>query len=288
MSAVEALLARRASRDGWPILLGADPFASLGAQGVVGVPMRERASLGTLLRDAPDAVRDFHARELLAGVDVLTALTEETTAPALGRVGMAFRAAALTGRAVELADNARKLSSRSVLLAGVLAMSLPLTHDRRDEELMLHAARLAAAGCELILARAGDSVLAHAHAAKLAAWLIVEVDDEGRTLSGGPVGSYAQRAHDGGASALLIDAPSLAAALVALGAASKAAIDLGVLLRAPDGANGASGRSATEVADAWATDAMQLIAGGVAIVGGGAGATTEAVAQLAKRRSSRA
>lgn len=274
MSAVEALLARRDAR---PILLGADPLASLGAQGVDVAVSDERGALGRLLRDAPTVVSDLYARELTAGVDVLTALTEGTTAPALGRVGMAFRAAALTRAAVELADNARKAAPRPVLLAGVLALSRSLGEARRDEELELHAARLATAGCELILARSGGSALAHARATKLPAWLIAEVDASGRPLGGEPLGALAQRAQDHGASALLVDASSVDAARSALDAASKTGLPLGVLLRA------SSAAELVGVADAaWAGQALGLVDHGAQILGGGAGTTTDGVALLAK------
>jgi S-methylmethionine-dependent homocysteine/selenocysteine methylase len=273
MSAVEALLARRDAR---PILLGGDPLASLRALEVDLASTDERGALGRLLRDAPAMVSELHARELAAGVDVLTALTEGTTAPALGRVGMAFRAAALTRAAVELADGARKTAPRSVVLAGVLALPRSLGEARRDEELQLHAARLATAGCELILVRSGGSALAHARATKLPTWLVVEVDASGRPLGREPLGALAQRAHDDGASALLIDASSVDAARTALDVALKACLPIGVLLRASSTA-GVAG-----AVDAWVAEALGLVDHGAKILGGGAGTTTDAIALLAE------
>lgn len=275
MSAVEALLARRAAR---PILLGGDPLASLRAFAPRALA-EAGASLGRVVRDAPAAVSELHHRELVAGVDVLTALTAETTAPSLGRVGMAFRAAALTGAAVELADHARKLAPRPVVLAGVLGVPRSLGDARRDEELSLHAARLSATGCELILARGGAPALTCARDTNLPIWLIVEVDDTGRALGGDPVERLAQRARDAGASALLIDAPSLASARAALDAVSATPLPLGALLHAPH---------VTCASAAWADEALQLIDEGVKIIGGGLGTTTETLARLRKALTTKA
>ena len=131
----------------------ADPAASLRARGV--------ALSGAGLGGAPAAreptrPREHYHQEIIAGVDVLCALTADTIPRASQQIGMTFRAAALTGCAVDLgprrrrADAAARSSSRA---CSATSTSRPPPRIASAEELGTHAARLAAAGCELILAR---------------------------------------------------------------------------------------------------------------------------------------
>ena len=144
---------------GRPLLVSGDPAASLRARGI---QPHAPAALGRLLREHPGAVRDHYHHDILAGVDVLACLTADTLPRALQQIGMPFRSAALTGDAVELALEAADLAPRPLIVAGVLGNTEvpPVAEDRVSEEMATHAARLAAAGCELILARgfaaAGD------------------------------------------------------------------------------------------------------------------------------------
>ncbi|MEJ7735157.1 MAG: hypothetical protein WKG00_38965, partial [Polyangiaceae bacterium] len=86
---------------------------------------------------------------------VLSALTAETMPRALAQIGMAFRAAALTGDAVELAQDAAARAPRTIAVAGVLGTGwiAPSDPARIAEEYARHASRLAAAECDLLLAR---------------------------------------------------------------------------------------------------------------------------------------
>ncbi len=137
---------------GRPLLVSGDALASVRARGV---ELHGPTALGRLLREHPSAVREHYHQEISAGVDVLCCLTADTIPRALQQIGMPFRSAALTGDAVELALDVAELTPRPLIVAGVLGNTAvpPVAEDRVGEELGTHAARLAAAGCELILAR---------------------------------------------------------------------------------------------------------------------------------------
>src|SRR5512138_361595 len=142
-----AVLAPRL-RAGRPLVVDADPGASLRAQGMtLGSP----GALGALLRHQPESVSAHHASEVASRVDVLSALTADTTPRALAEVGMEHRAAVLTGLAVELAFEAAEEAPKPVAVAGVLGSEMvsPIAPDRHHVELCEHAERLAVAGCEL-------------------------------------------------------------------------------------------------------------------------------------------
>ena len=102
---------------GRPLLVSGDPVASLRAHGV---QLHGPAALGRLLREHPSTVREHYHNEITAGVDVLCCLTADTIPRALQQIGMPFRAAALTGDAVELALDAVDLTPRPLIVAGVL------------------------------------------------------------------------------------------------------------------------------------------------------------------------
>src|SRR5262249_3075961 len=137
---------------GRPLLVSGDPSASLRARGIV---LHGPAALGRLVREDPDAVREHYHQDILAGVDVLACLTSDTIPRSLQQIGMPFRSAARTGAAVGLAREPAALAPRPLMAAGVLGSTEgpPLAEDGMGEELATHAARLATAGCELILAR---------------------------------------------------------------------------------------------------------------------------------------
>ncbi|RYE92011.1 MAG: hypothetical protein EOO75_07635, partial [Myxococcales bacterium] len=137
---------------GRPLLLGADIAASLRQQGV---DLAGPGALGKLLRARPELVERYSRAEVEAGADVLLALTSETTPRVLAQVGMAFRAAALTSTMVDRALEAAAQAGRPVVVAGVLGGEsvAPLDVTTLVDEHGSHAARLAAAGAGLILAR---------------------------------------------------------------------------------------------------------------------------------------
>src|SRR5689334_1670404 len=86
--------------EGRPLVVAADTCASFRARGVL---LDSPGAIGQLLRERPSEVFDHYRAEVECCVDVLPALTADTTPRALSEVGMQHRAAQLTSRAVELA-----------------------------------------------------------------------------------------------------------------------------------------------------------------------------------------
>ncbi len=158
--AYPALRARLDAATGRPLLVGADPSASLWASGALGAAPHQGAArpwgaVGRLVREAPARLQAHYAAEIAAGVDVLCAATAETTPWALGRVGMEHRAALLTGLSVELAQEAAAQAGRPVAVAGWLeggCLAAPGSASL-EVELPSHAERLEQAGCELLVVR---------------------------------------------------------------------------------------------------------------------------------------
>jgi 5-methyltetrahydrofolate--homocysteine methyltransferase len=284
---------------GRPLLLGGDPLASLRARGVA---LHPPAGLGRLLRESPAAAREHYHQEIACGVDVLACLTSDTIPRALQQIGMAFRAAALTGCAVDLALDVADVAPRPVIVAGVLGNERvpPAAEDRIGEELGTHAARLAAAGCELILARgfglAREPVF-HASAARdsslpapvdpalvriarraaivsgamtgLPTWAVIPVDHGGFTVDGASAEECARHAFDEGARVVVLEVPLVEVAF--------AWIDR---LQALGGHVGFAPAAAGLDPDAWATEAKHLLEAGSRVLGGGPGVTQRHIAAL--------
>ncbi|HEY4120996.1 MAG TPA: homocysteine S-methyltransferase family protein [Byssovorax sp.] len=284
VSSVHPLLSRLAG--GRPLLLSCDPLAGLGARGV---DVREPAELGAQVRDHAADFADFYHHEIGAGADVLCAATGETVPRALHRLGMAFRAAALTGAAIEMAIDAAEVAPRPVLVAGLLGSRAlaPGLAERVAEELDTHAARLVAAGCELILARgfgqatpearcrSRDAAVASAAATGVPTWAVVAIGPARDSVAEGALVDAASAAAASGASAILFDiephdAPAGLAALVDRLCATTR-VPIGVLLAA-------SGEVAAP--DAWAEAARALLDAGARALGGGVGATARHLATL--------
>lgn len=278
MSASETILSR--IRAGQAVLLSADPASSLRASGVV---LEGVAPLGRLVRERPGEVLHHYEREVSAGVEVVCALTSETMPRALAQVGMAFRSAALTGSAIEMAMDAATRAGRPVAVAGVLGgrTGATVAPDRVAEECAMHAARLAAAGCEIILAcsqgpfasRLGRmSAIISASTLRLPTWALVEVR-AGLTSDGEDLAECAKSAVDSGAQVILFD--------VANEEDATDAIDqvVAVLGEAKPGVLLADGAGSPE---AWSDAAKRLVSGGAHVVGGGPGTTTEHLAALAR------
>lgn len=282
-----------------PVLVSVDAVASLRARGV---PLDPVAPLGRLIRENGRAAQALYKAEIDAGVDVLFALTSGTAPRSLSPIGMAFRAAALTGAAVDLAVEAASAASRRVAVAGILgrfgAGTSTGDNDRLAEDYATHAARLAAAGCEILVAcgfapslsgslppgiarLARRAAVVSASATQLATWALFEMQAGGRTADGEGIEDVARGALDGGADTILIEVPSTDLGLSALARLDRARDDgqLGLLLDAPDAGAGAAGAGAI---DAWVASALRLFDGGARILGGGAGTTVEHLSALAK------
>lgn len=282
MSASHPILSRLDT--GRPLLVSADAAASLAA---AGVSLVGPAAIGRMIREQPSAVSEHYHREIGAGVDVLAALTADTIPRSLLQIGMPFRSAALTGSAVDLALDAADGAPRPLIVAGVLGTTeIPPTRiDRMTEELGLHAARLATAGCELLLARGFDSVSADPNLARLArraavisaaatqlpTWAVISLGPVGFTADGEPADECARAAAESGAQVVLLEVPSADAALGWLDRLQEAAGDARV---------GFAPASAGASPEAWAADAHRLLDAGVRVLGGGPGTTTRHIAAL--------
>ena len=287
MGAAFASLAGRLAA-GRPLLLGGDVGASLRQ---LGASIAGAGALGRLARERPDAVEAHYAVELDAGVDILTTLTSDTTPRALAQVGMAYRAAAITAAAVDLALEAAERAARPVAVAGVLGGDAvaPVDVATLVEEHATHAARLAAAGSDLILARGMASrteLMAAVIAAsntQLPTWAVLEVDLRGEVLGGEPPTQVIHLLETSGASAILFDVRTADAARLAVGRAREAGtqLPLGVLLDAgasciegyPEGASDP---------EEWAATMMTLLPLGARALGGGRGCTQAHTAALAR------
>jgi S-methylmethionine-dependent homocysteine/selenocysteine methylase len=283
---------------GRPLLVSADPEASFRARGVA---LKAPASVGRLLREQPTEAAEHYHQEIMAGVDVLCALTAETIPRALGQIGMPFRAAALTGSAVELALEAVENAPRPIAVAGVLGSSQvgPTAPDRMTEDLAMHATRLAAAGCELLLARgygqpslepglsriARRAAVVSAAATQLPTWAVIELSESGATSDGEMIEDAAHAAADAGAQVVLMEVPNLACASALLERARRAVPDvaIGVALGVSAGPLDLTGvivhDPAAEI-DAWAQGAKRLIDAGARVIGGGPGTTARHLAAL--------
>lgn len=288
VSSLEVILARLQS--GRTVILGGDPVSSLLARGV---SLGAVTPLGRLVREAPGALADLHQHEIAAGVDVLAALTAETMPRALAQIGMAFRSAALTGTAIELAMSEVDLAPRPIALAGLLGARWigPTAPDRLMEEYGLHAVRLAASGCELILARGFPAPVSHsqtssARIARLAAivsagaqqlptWALVESHDGDRSIESDPLQDCVQSVADAGAQVVLVEVATLEAGQRAIERAGHRA-KVGLLLAAADSLD------TTASVEAWALAAKRLVDAGARAIGGGPGTTVRHIAALSR------
>jgi 5-methyltetrahydrofolate--homocysteine methyltransferase len=283
---------------GRPVLLGADPVASFRARGVAA---DGPAPIGRMLRESPAHIRDHYGHEIAAGVDVLAALTSETVPRALGLVGMAFRAAALTGLAVDIAHDEAEAATRNVAVAGMLSARWfgPMQVDRVAEECSMHAARLAASDCDLLIAQGfgGETdrippgmaklgrmaAVVSASATDKPTWCAVHLEAPDRAEGGEPLDACVRSVVDSGAHVVLLEVPSVDVGLGALAALAPAAADLGPALRL--GAVLSDGERVADpiaAAETWAASAKRLLDAGALLIGGGHGTTARHVAALAR------
>ncbi len=267
---------------GRPLILDSDVAASLGARGC---ELDGPGSLGAALHRSEDAVRQHHLAELQCRVDVLSALTAETTPRALAESGMEHRSARLTGRALDVLAEIAEESQRPVAVAGVLgADQLTATHrERFEEEMAEHAARIAVGGAELIIARATGSRLdlifavAAAAAQELPVWAVLDP-----FLAEPDFDELLSALVDAGAEAVLFEVTSVDQGLRLLQMAEASSFEIvpGALL---SGAQDAIRGFPCELSDGWVDRAVELTDAGARIVGGGAGTTEEHTRALSIR-----
>jgi hypothetical protein len=205
-----ALLDRLRRRSGAPLVLGSSPLDLLAAQpGELPAELLPR-----ILRHAPERLVEAQRAIADAGADLLVAPTARTSAAGLRTTGFAYRAAALTGSAVELTRDAALASPRHAALIGEVEQ---LDDDARTAaESPTHIERLAVANVDAVLILAVDlagaaALAALAQASRIGA--LVEIAAEAIAGSAGAVGALS-------ASACIIvrgnDPEALAAALVRL------------------------------------------------------------------------
>jgi hypothetical protein len=180
--------------------------------------------------DVPALLRHDRSRVALAyemalegGCDVVFAATESTTPYALTASGHAFRAAALTALAVEIALESSARASYAVAVAGIIGAGDP----PRDpvfafEEHLAHAERLALAGVHILVAEASRlsdllEVIRASLPTRLPVWACIPVDAEGRVW-GQDLTTVGHALEREGATVLLLVAADVAAARVALAA----------------------------------------------------------------------
>jgi 5-methyltetrahydrofolate--homocysteine methyltransferase len=274
---------------GRPLVLDADTGASFRARRV---ELDAPGALGMMLRKTPEEVMRHYRAEVRSRVDVLSALTIDTTPRALAEVGMQHRAAMLTGLAVEFAIEAASESPKPVAVAGVLGGErvAPLAADRLHSEYTEHADRLAAAGCELLIARGQGSRLGlmaatvAAASTELPTWAVVECLPNGEFITGGAVGPLVEALQDAGASVVLFEVASIDSGVQLLerarGIVSAEGMVPGVLLAASSLSVRGFPDSSSE-AEAWANRSLELDAQGARVIGGGAGTTETHTAALA-------
>jgi methionine synthase I (cobalamin-dependent) len=280
---------RHRLRRGRPLVLDSDTGAAFRARGVfVDTP----GALGRLLRENPSEVTRHYQAEISSRVDVLSALTADTTPRALAEVGMEHRAAAITGRAVDLALETARASPKPVAVAGVIGSEMvsPVAPDRHHQELCEHAERLAVAGCELLIARGQGSRLGLMAAVVAAAgtdlptWAVVECLPNGAPVTGGSVADLVVPLEDAGASVILFEVVTVDHGVEHLRAARAAGTEramIGVLLAA--GAFSVRGFPDPESRpELWCRRAIELDQNGARVIGGGAGTTEAHTAELAR------
>ncbi|HET9956598.1 MAG TPA: homocysteine S-methyltransferase family protein [Polyangiaceae bacterium] len=276
-------------QQGRPLILDADMGASLRARGVkLDVP----GTLGQMLREQPHEVFQHHLREVECRVDVISALTADTTPRALSEVGMQHRAAQLTSRAVDLALDATQLAHKPVAVASVLGsdMVAPTIAERLAEELTEHAARLRVAGSELIIARGLGSrrslmaALTASRQTELPTWAVWECDGSEEDASPEALKELLSELSAACASVVLFEVRSVETGVETLRRARVACERLnlvpGILLAASnDSVRGFD--DPTSEPEHWAERALELCDAGARVLGGGAGTTESHTRALA-------
>ncbi len=260
-------------RSGRPLVVDADVGASLRA---LGVDLDCPGALGAVLRKDPDTVRGHHETEATRRVDVLSALTADTTPRALAEVGMEHRSAMLTGQAVELALEAAEVAPKPVAVAGVLGSDLvtAIERSRFEAETREHALRISIAGPELIVVRGMGTApelrfaVAAACETGLPTWAVVDLEMSSERHIEQLLGSLCEA----GAEAVLFEVASIEQGLERVKRVQGCGVNVvpGVLLAA--GPQALRGFPEPLVAG-WVNRSLELTEAGARIVGGGAGTT---------------
>jgi len=273
---------------GRPLVLDSDTGAAFRARGV---SLDTPGALGQLLRTNEAGVLAHYRAEVHSRVDVLSALTADTTPRALAEVGMQHRAALLTGRAVDLAFEAAAHAGKPVAIAGILGSDMvsPIDPSRLAEELEEHADRIAAAGCELLVVRGQGSrfgLMAAVTAAArtgLPTWAVLEAVPEGDFNETQYADLWVNLA-SAGVTLVLFEVTQVEQAVRSLDSVQSLAVDpmlsVGVLLAGSSASVRGFPDDDSDVRR-WVTRAAELASHGARVIGGGAGtseAHTEALA----------
>lgn len=263
--------------------MDSDVLSALRARGH---DMDAPGALGAILHSDPDSVRAHHEAELACKVDVLCALTGDTSPRSLSESGMEHRSARLTALALDLVTEVGNGGLRPVAIAGVLGSDqLAATSRARFEgETNEQAARVAFGGAEIVIVRGVgsrlhlvlgvDAVAAH----DLPSWAVLDPS----WASPPEIPELLESLIDSGAEAALFEVPSVDEGIFRLQAARAQAdrIVLGALLSAaPDALRGFP----SPLLSSWVDRAVELTDAGARIIGGGAGTTEEHTRALAMR-----
>lgn len=242
------------------------------------------------------ALSGVHRAHVEAGAEILVTCTFRTTRRSVKGTGLTATAAAevageLTAEAVNLA---RAAAAGSALVAGSMAPLedcwrpdlMPPTVERQAEHAE-HAANLAAAGCDLLLAETHHTIaelvdtVAGAAATGLPVWAAVSVAD-GRLRSGEDPVEALQAAVAAGASAILINCSSTAEILALAPRLAAMGVPWGAMPNhGNDGGTGQWRPGDTDHHVLAATGAT-LRAAGATLLGGCCGTTPDHVADLAR------
>ncbi len=243
-------------------------------------------------REAPEILAAVHRAYIDAGADVISAFTERTTVRALSRGGLGMRSAALTHRAVDIAQEQAQKAGRPVAVAGVLGPleTAPRTPSPRTlaDEHAEQASRLAAAGCQLVLIDAmptlAETLAATAAARSVVAtvWATLALSDRAHLLDGTPLEQAAPLVASVGAQVLLLESASTSN----LGIAAKNLAELALGL--PLGFRAAAQTDSADSAERAATEIVLGLHRSVRVLGGSRAAGVDLVRALSTRVRARA
>lgn len=268
---------------GRPLVVDADVGAALRCRGfAIDAP----GALGAVLHRDPEVIRAHHLAELASRVDVLSALTADTSPRALAEAGMEHRSARLTGLALELASSVAEAAVKPVAVAGVLGSDQinATSKVRFEDETQQHASRIAVGGAELVIVRGMgsrlDLVFAVAAAASLdlPSWAVIE----SHLATERQLVDLVESLTDAGAEAVLLEVTSIddgLRRLQALEGLSSSIVRGTLLSAAPDALRGFP----SPLFSSWVDRVVELTDAGARIVGGGAGTTEDHTRALATR-----
>jgi homocysteine S-methyltransferase len=180
-------------------------------------PLRD----ATAARDAPDVLAAVHREFVSAGVDVITAWTHGTNARVLARIGFGMRAAAITHRAIDLAqEEAVRAADSPVVVAAALGplgvererLSLRGAHEEHREQV----ARLVSGGASLCLIESMPTLEETLAATSAAAhsitetWTSLTIDTQGALSDGTDLSRAVRSCAAVGAKLVILSASTIA------------------------------------------------------------------------------